>query len=129
MKEKLRNHGKNYFLGLEITISNSYVINNILEPLSKKGNENFKRTLLGELNDKINIDDIKLEKENYIPNKYIYLMHGTVIIKEEHKEYIYCRKNRKRKIINDICNECKINLYPECHLPYYKNYVYFKIIK
>ena len=45
------------FWGIEIEISNFYVINNILVPLSKKGNEDFKRILLGELHDEINIDD------------------------------------------------------------------------
>ena len=40
---------KIFFWEIEIAISNSYVINNILDPLSKKGNDNFKRTLLGEL--------------------------------------------------------------------------------
>ena len=62
---------KNFFWGIEIAISNSYFINSILDPLSKNGNENFKKIFLGKLLDKINIDGINLEKENYIPNKYI----------------------------------------------------------
>jgi len=62
---------KNFFLGIEIAISNSYFINSILDPFSKNGNENFKKIFLGKLLDKINIDGINLEKENYIPNKYI----------------------------------------------------------
>ena len=62
---------KNIFWGIEIDISNSYFINSILEPLSKNGNENFKKIFLGKLLDEINIDGINLEKENYISNKYI----------------------------------------------------------
>ena len=61
-----------------------------------------------------------LEKENYIPNKYINMMHGIEIIKVEHKECIYWRKNEKRNIKNVICNESKISLWLKCYLSYQK---------
>ena len=82
-----------------------------------------------ELLDEINNDDIKLEKENYIPNKYINMIHGIEIIKIQNKECIYCRKNGKRKITNDTGNECKISICPKYNLSYHNNYVYLNIIK
>ena len=36
---------KFFFWGLEVAINNSYIISNLIVPLSKKNNENFKRNL------------------------------------------------------------------------------------
>ena len=67
---------KIFLWGLEVAINNTYIISNLIDPLSKKSNENFKRNLLEELLKEVCIDENKLEKENCIPTKYIicYIM-------------------------------------------------------
>ena len=91
---------KFFFWGLEIAINNAYIISNLIDPLSKKSNENFKRNLLEELLKEVCIDENKLEKENCIPTKYINMLHNIKIVKGLHKECVYCRKNGIRKITN-----------------------------
>ena len=84
---------KFFFWGLEVAINNAYIISNLIDPLSKKSNENFKRNLLEELLKEVCIDENKLEKENCIPTKYINMLHNIKLVKGLHKECVYCRKN------------------------------------
>ena len=91
---------KFFFWGLEVAINNAYIISNLIDPLSKKSNENFKRNLLEELLKEVCIDENKLEKENCIPTKYINMLHNIKIVKGLHKECVCCRKNGIRKITN-----------------------------
>ena len=84
---------KFFFLGLEVAINNAYIINYLLNPLSKKSYENFKRNLLEELHKEVCNDENKLEKENNISAKYINILQNIKIVKGLHKECVYCRKN------------------------------------
>ena len=59
---------KFFFWGVEIAISNAYIINNEFNPKTKKGNENFKRFLIEQLLDDINIDNIQFENGKYHKN-------------------------------------------------------------
>ena len=118
---------KFFFCGLDVAINNAYIISNLIESLSKKSNENFKRNLLEELLKEVCIDENKLEKENCIPTKYINMLHNIKIVKCLHKKCVYCRKNGIIKITNAKYNKCDISMCPECHLSYHKICVYKKI--
>ena len=59
-----------------------------LNPPIKKGNKNFKRFLVEQKFNDIDLDNNKFKNRNYAPKKYINIIRGIKNVKRQNKEYV-----------------------------------------